>query len=217
MSRRSSSKRARRQRSSVVSIVADTTVTSDVIPLTKQLATTEIISEPVEEIIPKVVSSNKKPLTESQELNKLPEYQKGSKLSFYKAFKSASETLVEKDKALAAQAAELSLAYSGKEKAELLMSELTEMDAQKTAALEAKITSLEEHIASLKQGVPQVIPFFGNQRLSYQSDLKLRIDEHNKEWNDLVADAKKVYAELAPKVSNWLHDMKHRIETVEIK
>ena len=52
MSRRSSSKRARRQRSSVASIVAETTVTSDVIPLTKQLATTEIISEPVEEIIP---------------------------------------------------------------------------------------------------------------------------------------------------------------------
>ena len=97
------------------------------------------------------------------------------------------------------------------------MSELTEMDAQKTAALEAKITSLEEHIASLKQGVPQVIPLFGSQRLSYQSDLKLRVDEHNKEWNDLVDDAKKVYAELAPKVSNWLQDMKHRIQTVEIK
>ena len=117
MSRRSSSKRARRQRSSVASIVAETTVTSEVIPMTEQLTTNEIISEPVEDVALKVVSSDKKPLTESQELNKLPEYQKGSKLSFYKAFKSASEALVEKDKALAAQAAELSLAYSGKDKA----------------------------------------------------------------------------------------------------
>jgi len=212
MSRRSSSKRARRQHSSLASVVADTSVTTEKLSL--------IVPNPVlelETIKEETFNSKKKPLTESQELNKLPEYQKGSKLSFYKTFKSASEELVEKNKALASQAAELSLAYSGKKKAELLMTELKEMNAQKTAALEAKITSLEEHIASLKQGVPQVIPFFGNQRLSYQSDLKLRVDEHNKEWNDLVADAKKVYADLAPKVSNWLQDMKHRIETVEVK
>ena len=105
-------------------LLAESTVTSEVTQVTEQLITPEIISEPVEDVALKVVSSDKKPLTESQELSKLPEYQKGSKASFYKAFKSASEALVEKDKALAAQAAELSLAYSGKEKAELLMSEL---------------------------------------------------------------------------------------------
>ena len=192
--------------------MADTSVTTEKLSLIEPSPVLEL-----ETIKEETFNSKKKPLTESQELNKLPEYQKGSKLSFYKAFKSVSEELVEKDKALASQAAELSLAYSGKKEAELLMTELNEMDAQKTAALEAKIISLEEHIASLKQGVPQVIPFFGNQRLSYQSDLKLRVDEHNKEWNDLVADAKKVYADLAPKVSNWLQDMKHRIETVEVK
>ena len=216
MSRRSSSKRARRQRSSVASIVAETTVTSDVIPLTKQLATTEIISKPVEEIVPEVVNSNKKPLTESQELNKLPEYQKGSKASFYKSFKSVSETLIEKDKALASQASELSLAYSGVKSTELLMEQLKEMNAQETAVLEAKITSLEEHIASLKEGKPQMIPLFGKERLSYQSDFDLRVSEHNKEWNDLQADVKKLYANVAPKVSSWLKDMKHRIQTVEL-
>ena len=78
-------------------IVAETTVTSEVIPMTEQLTTNEIISEPVEDVALKVVSSDKKPLTESQELNKLPEYQKGSKASFYKSFKSVSETLIEKD------------------------------------------------------------------------------------------------------------------------
>ena len=212
MSRRSSSKRARRQITSLASVVADTSVTTEKLSLIEPNPVMEL-----ETIKEETFNSKKKPLTESQELNKLPEYQKGSKLSFYKAFKSVSKELVEKDKALTAQAVELSFAYSGKKKAELLMTELNEMDAQKTAALEAKITSLEEHIASLKQGVPQVIPFFGNQRLSYQSDLKLRVDEHNKEWNDLVADAKKVYADVAPKVSNWLQDMKHRIQTVEVK
>ena len=197
-------------------IVAETTVTSEVIPMTEQLMATEIISEPVEDVIPEVVSSDKKPLTESQELNKLPEYQKGSKASFYKAFKSVSETLIEKDKALASQASELSLAYSGVKSTELLMEQLKEMTAQETAVLEAKITSLEEHIASLKEGKPQVIPLFGKERISYQSDLELRVSEHNKEWNDLQTDVKKLYANVAPKVSSWLKDMKHRIQTVEL-
>ena len=197
-------------------IVAETTVTSEVIPMTEQLMTTEIISEPVEDIVPEVISSDKKPLTESQELNKLPEYQKGSKASFYKSFKSVSETLIEKDKALASQASELSLAYSGVKSTELLMEQLKEMNAQETAVLEAKITSLEEHIASLKEGKPQMIPLFGKERLSYQSDFDLRVSEHNKEWNDLQADVKKLYANVAPKVSSWLKDMKHRIQTVEL-
>ena len=216
MSRRSSSKRARRQRASSMPIVAETTVTSEVIPMTEQLMTTEIISEPVEDIVPEVISSDKKPLTESQELNKLPEYQKGSKASFYKSFKSVSKTLIEKDKALASQASELSLAYSGVKSTELLMEQLKEMNAQETAVLEAKITSLEEHIASLKEGKPQMIPLFGKERLSYQSDFDLRVSEHNKEWNDLQADVKKLYANVAPKVSSWLKDMKHRIQTVEL-
>ena len=197
-------------------IVAETTVTSEVIPMTEQLMTTEIISEPVEDIVPEVISSDKKPLTESQELNKLPEYQKGSKASFYKSFKSVSETLIEKDKALASQASELSLAYSGVKSTELLMEQLKEMNAQETAVLEAKITSLEEHIASLKEGKPQMIPLFGKERLSYQSDFDLRVSEHNKEWNDLQADVKKLYANVAPKVSSWFKDMKHRIQTVEL-
>jgi len=197
-------------------IVAETTVTSEVIPMTEQLMATEIISEPVEDVVPEVVSGDKKPLTESQELNKLPEYQKGSKASFYKAFKSVSETLIEKDKALASQASELSLAYSGVKSTELLMEQLKEMTAQETAVLEAKITSLEEHIASLKEGKPQMIPIFGKERISYQSDLELRVSEHNKEWNDLQADVKKLYANVAPKVSSWLKDMKHRIQTVEL-
>ena len=197
-------------------IVAETTVTSEVIPMTEQLMATEIISEPVEDIVPEVVSSDKKPLTESQELSKLPEYQKGSKASFYKSFKSVSETLIEKDKALASQASELSLAYSGVKSTELLMEQLKEMNAQETAVLEAKITSLEEHIASLKEGKPQMIPLFGKERLSYQSDFDLRVSEHNKEWNDLQADVKKLYANVAPKVSSWLKDMKHRIQTVEL-
>ena len=197
-------------------IVAETTVTSEVIPMTEQLMATEIISEPVEDVVPEVVSGDKKPLTESQELNKLPEYQKGSKASFYKAFKSVSETLIEKDKALASQASELSLAYSGVKSTELLMEQLKEMTAQETAVLEAKITSLEEHIASLKEGKPQMIPIFGKERISYQSDLELRVSEHNKEWNDLQADVKKLYANVAPKVSSWLKDMRHRIQTVEL-
>ena len=197
-------------------IVAETTVTREVIPMTEQLMATEIISEPVEDVVPEVVSSDKKPLTESQELNKLPEYQKGSKASFYKAFKSVSETLIEKDKALASQASELSLAYSGVKSTELLMEQLKEMTAQETAVLEAKITSLEEHIASLKEGKPQMIPIFGKERISYQSDLELRVAEHKKEWNDLETDVKKLYANVAPKVSSWLKDMRHRIQTVEL-
>ena len=197
-------------------IVAETTVTSEVIPMTEQLTTNEIISEPVEDVALKVVSSDKKPLTESQELNKLPEYQKGSKASFYKAFKSSEQTLIDKDKALAAQAYELSLAYSESKRLNLLMEEQKEMTAQETAVLEAKITSLEEHIASLKEGKPQMIPLFGKERLSYQSDFDLRVSEHNKEWNDLQADVKKLYANVAPKVSSWLKDMKHRIQTVEL-
>lgn len=197
-------------------IVAETTVTSEVIDVTEQLTTPEIISEPVEDIPLKVVSSDKKPLTESQELSKLPEYQKGSKASFYKAFKSSEQTLIDKDKALAAQASELSLAYSESKRLNLLMEEQKEMTAQETAVLEAKITSLEEHIASLKEGKPQVIPLFGKERLSYQSDFVLRAAEHNKEWNDLQADVKKLYANVAPKVSSWFKDMKHRIQTVEL-
>ena len=216
MSRRSSSKRARRQRASSMPIVAETTVTREVIPMTEQLMTTEIISEPVEDVIPEVVSSDKKPLTESQELNKLPEYQKGSKASFYKAFKSSEQTLIDKDKALAAQASELSLAYSEWNKRLNLLMEEQKVTAQETAVLEAKITSLEEHIASLKEGKPQMIPLFGKERISYQSDLELRVSEHNKEWNDLQADVKKLYANVAPKVSSWLKDMKHRIQTVEL-
>lgn len=197
-------------------IVAETTVTSEVIPMTEQLTTDEIISEPVEDVALKVVSSSKKPLTESQELNKLPEYQKGSKASFYKAFKSSEQKLLDKEKALGAQAAELSLAYSESKRLNLLMEEQKEMTAQETAVLEAKITSLEEHIASLKEGKPQMIPLFGKERLSYQSDLELRVAEHNKEWNDLQTDVKKLYANVAPKVSSWLKDMKHRIQTVEL-
>ena len=197
-------------------IVAETTVTSEVIPMTEQLMTTEIISEPVEDVIPEVVSSDKKPLTESQELNKLAEYQKGSKASFYKAFKSSEQTLIDKDKALAEQADKLSSAYSESKRLNLQMKEQKEMTAQETAVLEAKITSLEEHIASLKEGKPQVIPLFGKERISYQSDLELRVSEHNKEWNDLQADVKKLYANVAPKVSSWLKDMKHRIQTVEL-
>ena len=197
-------------------IVAETTVTSEVIPMTEQLMTTEIISEPVEDVISEVVSSDKKPLTESQELNKLAEYQKGSKASFYKAFKSSEQTLIDKDKALAAQADKLSSAYSESKRLNLQMKEQKEMTAQETAVLEAKITSLEEHIASLKEGKPQVIPLFGKERISYQSDLELRVSEHNKEWNDLQADVKKLYANVAPKVSSWLKDMKHRIQTVEL-
>ena len=216
MSRRSSSKRARRQRASSMPIVAETTVTSEVIPMTEQLTTNEIISEPVEDVALKVVSSDKKPLTESQELNKLPEYQKGSKASFYKAFKSSEQTLIDKDKALAAQAAELSLAYSESKRLNLLMEEQKEMTAQEMAVLEAKITSLEEHIASLKEGKPQMIPLFGKERLSYQSDFDLRVSEHNKEWNDLVKQTKNAYNDYQPKVVKWLKDMKHRLQTVEL-
>ena len=197
-------------------IVAETTVTSEVIPMTEQLMATEIISEPVEDIVPEVVSSDKKPLTESQELSKLPEYQKGSKASFYKSFKSVSETLIEKDKALASQASELSLAYSGVKSTELLMEQLKEMNAQETAVLEAKITSLEEHIASLKEGKPQMIPLFGKERLSYQSDFDLRVSEHSKEWNDLVKQTMNAYNDYAPKVAKWLEDVKHRLQTVEL-
>ena len=197
-------------------IVAETTVTSEVIPMTEQLMTTEIISEPVEDIVPEVISSDKKPLTESQELNKLPEYQKGSKASFYKAFKSSEQTLIDKDKALAAQAAELSLAYSESKRLNLLMEEQKEMTAQEMAVLEAKITSLEEHIASLKEGKPQMIPLFGKERLSYQSDFDLRVSEHNKEWNDLVKQTKNAYNDYQPKVVKWLKDIKHRLQTVEL-
>ena len=197
-------------------IVAETTVTSEVIPMTEQLTTNEIISEPVEDIVPEVVSSDKKPLTESQELSKLPEYQKGSKASFYKAFKSSEQTLIDKDKALAAQAAELSLAYSESKRLNLLMEEQKEMTAQEMAVLEAKITSLEEHIASLKEGKPQMIPLFGKERLSYQSDFDLRVSEHNKEWNDLVKQTKNAYNDYAPKVAKWLEDVKHRLQTVEL-
>ena len=197
-------------------IVAETTVTSEVIPMTEQLTTNEIISEPVEDVALKVVSSDKKPLTESQELNKLPEYQKGSKASFYKAFKSSEQTLIDKDKALAAQAAELSLAYSESKRLNLLMEEQKEMTAQEMAVLEAKITSLEEHIASLKEGKPQMIPLFGKERLSYQSDFDLRVSEHNKEWNDLVKQTKNAYNDYQPKVVKWLKDMKHRLQTVEL-
>ena len=197
-------------------IVAETIVTTEVTNVSEQLTTSEIISEPVEDVALKVVSSDKKPLTESQELNKLAEYQKGSKASFYKAFKSSEQTLIDKDKALAAQASELSLAYSESKRLNLLMEEQKEMTAKETAVLEAKITSLEEHIASLKEGKPQVIPLFGKERISYQSDLELRVSEHNKEWNDLQADVKKLYANVAPKVSSWLKDMRHRIQTVEL-
>ena len=197
-------------------IVAETTVTSEVIPMTEQLTTNEIISEPVEDVALKVVSSDKKPLTESQELNKLPEYQKGSKASFYKAFKSSEQTLIDKDKALAAQAAELSLAYSESKRLNLLMEEQKEMTAQEMAVLEAKITSLEEHIASLKEGKPQMIPLFGKERLSYQSDFDLRVSEHNKEWNDLVKQTKNAYNDYQPKVVKWLKDIKHRLQTVEL-
>ena len=197
-------------------IVAETTVTSEVIPMTEQLTTNEIISEPVEDVALKVVSSDKKPLTESQELNKLPEYQKGSKASFYKAFKSSEQTLIDKDKALAAQASELSLAYSESKRLNLLMEEQKEMTAQEMAVLEAKITSLEEHIASLKEGKPQMIPLFGKERLSYQSDFDLRVSEHNKEWNDLVKQTKNAYNDYQPKVVKWLKDIKHRLQTVEL-
>jgi len=197
-------------------IVAETTVTREVIPMTEQLMTTEIISEPVEDVVPEVVSSDKKPLTESQELSKLPEYQKGSKASFYKAFKSSEQTLIDKDKALAAQASELSLAYSESKRLNLLMEEQKEMTAQETAVLEAKITSLEEHIASLKEGKPQMIPLFGKERLSYQSDFDLRVSEHSKEWNDLVKQTKNAYNDYAPKVAKWLEDVKHRLQTVEL-
>ena len=57
---------------------------------------------------------------------------------------------------------------------------------------------------------------FGKERLSYQSDFELRVAEHNKEWNDLQADVKKLYANVAPKISSWFKDMKHRIQTVEL-
>ena len=197
-------------------IVAETTVTSEVIPMTEQLTTNEIISEPVEDVALKVVSSDKKPLTESQELNKLPEYQKGSKASFYKAFKSSEQTLIDKDKALAAQASELSLAYSEWNKRLNLLMEEQKVTAQETAVLEAKIASLEEHITSLKEGKPQMIPLFGKERLSYQSDFDLRVSEHNKEWNDLVKQTKNAYNDYQPKVVKWLKDMKHRLQTVEL-
>ena len=96
------------------------------------------------------------------------------------------------------------------------MEEQKEMTAQEMAVLEAKITSLEEHIASLKEGKPQMIPLFGKERLSYQSDFDLRVSEHNKEWNDLVKQTKNAYNDYQPKVVKWLKDMKHRLQTVEL-
>ena len=211
MSRRSSSKRARRQRASSMPIVAETNVTADVPVVAEQLEVPEIISEPVEDIVeekPKAVKTR----TESQELNLIPEYKAGSKASFYKAFISSKQTLIEKDKALAAQASELSIAYSTSKRLELLMEEMTEMTAQEKATLEAKIVSLEEHIASLKEGRPQMIPLFGKNRLSYESDFIERSKEHTKEWNDLVRQSKNLYKDWAPKVLKFVDSAQARYQ-----
>ena len=94
MSRRSSSKRARRQSSSLP-ILAESTITSEVAEVTEQLITPEIISEPVEDVVSEDMSSNTKPRTAAQELNEIPEYQKGSKASFFKTVNELRLTLID--------------------------------------------------------------------------------------------------------------------------
>ncbi len=207
MSRRNTSKRARRQASSMPIVAMETNVTTEVPTATEQL---EINSE-VAEVIEDDVSN----MTPAQ-LNLLAEYKRGSKESFYKSFKTISSTIIEREQALASQAAELSMAYSTNERLNLLMEEQKVMTDQEKATLEAKITSLEEHISSLKEGTPQMIPLFGKSRLSYESDFRLRADEHTKEWNNLMEDGKKLYAYVAPKVSKFIEDTKVKLQTLEI-
>ncbi len=207
MSRRNASKRARRQRSSMPIVAMETNVTTEVTPAIEQL---EINSE-----VPEVIEDDINNMTPAQ-LNLIPEYKRGSKESFYKSVKAISSTVIEKEKALAAQAAELSMAYSESKRLNLLMEEQKAMTDQEKATLEAKITSLEEHISSLKEGTPQMIPLFGKSRLSYESDFRLRADEHAKEWNNLVEDGKKLYAYVAPKVSKFIEDTKVKLQTLEI-
>ena len=185
-------------------LLAESTVTSEVTQVTEQLITPEIISEPVEDVVPEVISSDRKPRTAAQELNEIPEYKNGSKASFFKEVNELRLTLIDKEKALGAQAAELSIAYSTSKRLELLMEEQKEMTAQETARLEAQIVSLEEHIASLKEGKPQMILLFGNDRLSYESDFRLRGKEHAKEWNELVRQSKNLYADWQPKVAKFV-------------
>ena len=193
-------------------ILAESTITSEVAEVTEQLITPEVISEPAEDVAPEVVSSDKKPRTASQELNEIPEYQKGSKVSFFKEVNELRLTLIDKERALGAQAAELSIAYSTSKRLELLMEEQKEMTAQETARLEAQIVSLEEHIASLKEGKPQMIPLFGNDRLSYESDFRLRGKEHAKEWNELVRQSKNLYEDWAPKVLKFVDSAQARYQ-----
>ena len=193
-------------------ILAESTITSEVAEVTEQLITPEIISEPVEDVVSEDMSSNTKPRTAAQELNEIPEYQKGSKASFFKTVNELRLTLIDKETALGAQAAELSIAYSTSKRLELLMEEQKTMTEQETARLEAQIVSLEEHIASLKEGKPQMIPLFGNDRLSYESDFRLRGKEHAKEWNILVRQSKNLYEDWAPKVLKFVDSAQARYQ-----
>ena len=193
-------------------ILAESTITSEVAEVTEQLITPEIISEPVEDVVSEDMSSNTKPRTAAQELNEIPEYQKGSKASFFKTVNELRLTLIDKETALGAQAAELSIAYSTSKRLELLMEAQKTMTEQETARLEAQIVSLEEHIASLKEGKPQMIPLFGNDRLSYESDFRLRGKEHAKEWNILVRQSKNLYEDWAPKVLKFVDSAQARYQ-----